>query len=81
LSRFGNILGFNLQESAFTRPRLNAVFVAASVAGAVALLSIYADRVPTIVGTSIGNSAHAMHMSAAAGSADSGAKPRTTVTP
>ncbi|BDC45043.1 cupin domain-containing protein [Paraburkholderia terrae] len=79
--RFGNILEFTLQGSAFTRPRLNTVFVAASVAGVIALLSIYAYRVPTIVGTSLGNSAHAMHMSAAAGSADSGAKPRTTVTP
>jgi quercetin dioxygenase-like cupin family protein len=79
--RFGNIPGFDLQGSAFTHPRRKAVFVATGLAGAVALLSIYVARGPTIVGTSINESAQTMHMSAAAGGADSGARASTTVTP
>ncbi|WP_205802456.1 cupin domain-containing protein [Burkholderia sp. Ac-20365] len=79
--RLSNILGFNVQGSAFTRLRSSTVVVAASIIGGGALLSIHANRVPTIVGDSIGNGGHAMHSSAAADSADSGAKPRTTVTP
>lgn len=79
--RLGNILDFNVRWSAFAHPRRNTFFLASALAGAVTLLSIYATRGPTLVGTSIDKSAQTMHMSAVAGGSDAGARPRTTVIP
>lgn len=79
--KLGDIFGFSFQELAVTRSRRNAIFVAAGIAGAVGLFSIYTARVSTVNATPDFESPHAMHMSAATGDADSGARPRTTVTP
>jgi quercetin dioxygenase-like cupin family protein len=78
--KFDDIFGFNLHGSAFTRPRRNAVLVTVCFAGALALLSIYATDIRRIADAQIDHSVQPMHMSAAADSADSAARPRTTVT-
>ncbi|WP_246641994.1 cupin domain-containing protein [Paraburkholderia edwinii] len=78
----GDNFGFNVRGPAFRHPRRNAVFVGAGLAGALALLSIYAVDVPTSVGVQNDKPVQPMHMhmNMAGEGADQGARPRTTVT-